>query len=495
MDLITEATQTGAEHRDKTKFGSGKLVGVFNWLKAYWALFPLLLLAADFYWILWGNLTAIVVGIVLLGIVGVDVFALKRSTLPTLKRYWPAIAVLAIISLSMYIRLFGYFTPDGETRWPYLRNIDSYFFYRYMDETVNNHGVLPDTDIYRQAPFGKSRADEQLFYFYTYLGSYSYLTIGKLLGETLQEFLAWFPALLASLIVIPMYFIGKALFDRKAGILAAIFMTLSASFMGRSLGGDPDSDAIVMLVFLTSLAVFWVGKKHLAQPRIKNILLYGVLLGAVLAAYAFTWTGVWLSFWLIGGYIILTFVAKLILKWGKIKQAFNIVLPDLKLFAVGWVVYTFIMVPFWGIGAVFSPISLGIGTVSVYKVETGLFPNVDVSIAEAMSGGGAAQVVTSAAGIDVASSVSGIPTALLVLISPFMLAIAGFCYLGYSYYKRRHHLDTLIFMTVWFGGFLLASTIAVRATIFLPAVYAVLSGLILSKLWHIAIGEERTLGA
>ena len=70
----------------------GKL---FGWLKTYWHIFLLVVLSASFYWVLWLNLYAIVVSIALIAVLVV----FRKGTLVTVRRYWPVIAIIVIISL------------------------------------------------------------------------------------------------------------------------------------------------------------------------------------------------------------------------------------------------------------------------------------------------------------------------------------------------------------------------------------------------------------
>ena len=480
---------------------TAKISGIGGWLKRYWAIFPFLLLAADFYWILWGNLAAIVLGIVLLGIVGIDALVLKSAAIVTLRRYWPVIAVLAIISLSMYIRLFGYFTPDGGTRLPYLRNIDSYYFYRYTENMALNNGTFPVHDDLILAPSGFNFGPGG--WLYVYLSFYAFSFANFFSTASLPYFMAWFAALLASLIAIPAYFAAKCLFDRKAGILASLFMLLTTPFMSRSLGGDPDSDAIVMLMAMISIAFFLILYKYGNKETIlakKNILL-AVLTGVSLALFAYTWSGYWFSFWIIGSFIVAKVAADFLLHRKHKEDHVRVVWKHTKslvmLSLLALIVFWVITVPYFGFRFAGDFITTPIGSVfgGGYKGETGLFPNVGVSIAEMQAGGDAKAVAINAAGLDTAAGVSGLPLGLLTIISPFLLTLACFVYLGYSYYKRREHLDTLLFMGIWFVGFLFASTVAVRFTIFLAPVYAICSAIMLAKLWHVATGEDRSLGA
>jgi len=319
----------------------------------------------------------------------------------------------------------------------------------------------------------------------------------------LPYFMAWFPVLLASLIAIPAYFAAKCLFDRKAGILASLFMLLTTPFMSRSLGGDPDSDAIVMLMAMISIAFFLILYKYGNKETIlakKNILL-AVLTGVSLALFAYTWSGYWFSFWIIGSFIVAKVAADFLLHRKHKEDHVRVVWKHTKslvmLSLLALIVFWVITVPYFGFRFAGDFITTPIGSVfgGGYKGETGLFPNVGVSIAEMQAGGDAKAVAINAAGLDTAAGVSGLPLGLLTIISPFLLTLACFVYLGYSYYKRREHLDTLLFMGIWFVGFLFASTVAVRFTIFLAPVYAICSAIMLAKLWHVATGEDRSLGA
>jgi asparagine N-glycosylation enzyme membrane subunit Stt3 len=400
----------------------------------------------------------------------------------------------------MYVRLFGYFTPDGGTRWPYLRNIDSYFFLRHIGDTVNAGGIFPIHDNLINAPYGADMVGQAVYY---YAAAYPYMLFNSLFKTDLWIFLAWFAPLLASLVAIPMYFMGKALFDRKAGVLAALFMTIAIPFMGRSLGGDPDSDAIVMLIAMTSVAMFIIMSKYFDRSKIltkKNVLL-SVLTGLAVALFAHAWSGYWFTIFIAGGFLLLKLVADFLLHRKHKEDHMRVLWKHSKnllaLSVLALLVFEALTVPFLGAGFAFQFITTPLSSMTGagYKGEAGIFPNVGVSIAELMSGGDAKQVISQASGLDTAASVSGLPIGLLTVISPFVLTLAGLMYLGYSYYKRREHLDTLLLMVVWFGGFLTATMVAVRFSIFLVPVFALCSGIILSKLWRLSAGEDRSLGA
>lgn len=415
----------------------------------------------------------------------------KVSFKPIFK-YKYAIIIFLIIALSMYIRLFGFY----EQGFPYLRNIDSFYFYREMGEIVDHNGILSAHDDLRFAPTGIDRHDPP---FYLYLGAYSYMFFHLFMPDMqLWQFLIWFPVLLASLIAIPTYYIGKYLFNRKAGVFISIFLLFAIPFVSRSLGGDPDSDAIVMLLMISSLAAFILTYKKLDKERIfsmKNII-YSAIAGLFLGLFALTWSGYWFALVLIVGFVILKIVLDIVLTRKFDSTHIKKVLSNNKAIVLSFIiliaVFYIVTIPYYGLGFIKNPAESvfgSIGSSGTLKAETGQFPNVYVSVAELQSGGDIKDVAIRASSVDLASQVSGIPLGILVLISPFLLTLVCFLYLFYAYVKKREHLDTLLFMLIWFIGFLVASAVAIRFNIFLTPVYAICSGIILAKLWDVAFRE------
>ncbi|MFH1631382.1 MAG: STT3 domain-containing protein [Candidatus Aenigmatarchaeota archaeon] len=460
-----------------------------KWLREYWQLLPLIIVSILFYWVLWLNVYAIIASVILVGIT----ISRYNQLHVVLKRYWPVLVILLIISISMWIRLVGFYTPDG-TRWEYLRNIDSYFFLRHIDDVLQV-GYYSGYDHLMNAPFGQSVGGVNLYF---YFGAYSYMLYNLFNPTALEQFLIWFPALLASLLVIPMYYIGKTLFDRKAGVLAAIFMVFSVSFISRSLGGDPDSDGIVMLVAMASIAAFLIFYKYLNTEKIfaRRNIIWSVITAVLLAIFACTWSGYFFVFVIILGFVIVKIILDLI-RTKNLRKTWSdsrsLIVNVIIILVVFWI----LTVPFFGLEFISSFITTpvtSLGASGGLKAEAGHFPNVAVSIAELMSGGQAGQVIVSASGLDTAASVSGIPVSLLFFISPFLLMVVCILYLLYSYYKKRKHLDTLVFLGIWFFGFVFASVIAVRFTIFLAPVYAIGSAIAISKVWRLATSEDNEIG-
>src|SRR3989344_6338415 len=308
---------------------------------------------------------------------------MKKKVYKALNRYGPFVAITIIIILGIYVRTLDY-------RWPYLRNIDSYNFFRAITDIVENGGVLPSHDDLTWAPTGAARTI--LGDPYVYIGAYSYNIINFFLPQMqLWEFLIWFPAVLAALMAIPMYFIGKILYDRKAGILAAAFFVFDTAIISRTLGGDPDSDGIVLILPLIIIVLFLYTYKTAEEGLKKKTIIFSLLTGISLGVWIFTWSGYWFVVWLITGFVMLKFFFAF-LEAKKIKSAWSKNRLPIFSYVIIMLIFFSMVLPFRGIGAIQSTI-IGPISFSSIKSEEGQFPNVYVSVAEFQAPGDIRSIV------------------------------------------------------------------------------------------------------
>jgi asparagine N-glycosylation enzyme membrane subunit Stt3 len=395
------------------------------------------------------------------------------------KRNYTAIILIMIILLSFWLRTFNF-------HYNWLLNVDSYFHYRYMkyiaSGEVENLTLIRDNmlinatyplyDPLMEAPNGRIFRPN----FYHYIGAYSYL-IAKMILPNLQLwiFLIYFPVLLISLCAIPAYYIGKTLYDKRAGLLTAFLFLFNPSILARTMGGDPDNDCWVLLLPLVTLAFFLLANKYSEEKKMKQALIYSLLSGVFFAVLAYSWV-YWHVFYLITGFVILKIIISVILEYLSGKK---ITLKDYKpLIAIYFTtIITFFLFTVPIIGTVVIKHSfLGPLQALQLKAETGEFPNVYVSVAEMMQGG---DVKTIAARV-------GTPLFFFSMVCFLPYAIASFIF-------RRKHLDTLIFVTLWILGFLYASIFAIRFTIFLVFPLSLASAIFLIKLLRLANGEDKEI--
>src|SRR3989338_7375372 len=299
-----------------------------------------------------------------------------------IKNYWPVIAIFLIILLGVSVRVMDY-------KWPYLRNIDSYNFYSEMENIVQNNGKLSTTDELKLAPYGSGRGGN----IFVYLGSYSYMFF-RIFAPAVQlwQFLIWFPAVLASLMAIPMYFIGRILYDRKAGVLAAFFIIFDIPVITRTLGGDPDNDAIVLLMPLILLTAFLITYKHIQSHGFnKKAGIYSAITGTFFAAWIFSWGGFWYMAWLMVGFIALVAITKLI-SYRNVKKTFHEMRKYFISLLVIFSVAFLIVMPQFG-PIIISATITGPFQFGDIKAETGEFPNVYISVAELQAPSGPQEII------------------------------------------------------------------------------------------------------
>lgn len=129
--------------------------------------------------------------------------------------------------------------------------------------------------------------------------------LGSPSQHTIDVVGVYFPAILGALTLIPVYFIGKELFNRWVGVLSAGLVTLLPSgFLSKSILGFTDHHVAetlfttVTILFLI-LAIKSAGQKQLVFNHLKcgewaiigKPLLYSLLAGIFLGIYLLTWVG------------------------------------------------------------------------------------------------------------------------------------------------------------------------------------------------------------
>jgi dolichyl-diphosphooligosaccharide--protein glycosyltransferase len=127
---------------------------------------------------------------------------------------------------------------------------------------------------------------------------------------------------MAALTVIPVYFIGKTLFNRWAGVLAAgLIAVLPGEFIGRTIIGSNDTPWGEVLFSTTAVAFLILAIKTASQRELKfdhlikhnwkvivKPLVYSLLAGIILGCYLNTWVGGLLFAFIISLYLIIQFI-------------------------------------------------------------------------------------------------------------------------------------------------------------------------------------------
>jgi oligosaccharyl transferase (archaeosortase A-associated) len=232
-----------------------------------------------------------------------------------------AIIVALFFGVALYLRIALPYDQVFSGDWIKFTGVDAWYHMRIVDNLIHNFPHLNSFDPYLLYPAGLGLGG---YHFFDYLLAGIIWLFG--LGSPSQHLVdvagVYFPPILAALTVIPVYFIGKELFNRWAGVIAAgLVALLPGEFLGRSILGFTDHHAAetlfttVAMLFLI-LAVKTASQRQLSFNHIKHgdwgviakPLIYSLLAGLFLGIYALTWMGALLFVFIISLYFIVQFI-------------------------------------------------------------------------------------------------------------------------------------------------------------------------------------------
>ena len=231
-----------------------------------------------------------------------------------LKKSW-FVAFSLITIFLMVLFLNSYFNiisgdainPEGNSLSTtyYLSGPDPYYNMRLVEETVRT-GKYPFyeyNDPILNYPIGRSGGRAPLLNMMA-IGFSRVLTPVMKESDALGYSMQFIPALFGALLVFPVYFIGKTLFGRKEGLLAALLIAIIPIHIGSGHGsayGLFDHDSFnLFLFFLTFLfLIFSIKEKNLYRS-----ILFALLSGTSLAALNMVWVEAQFLFAVIAVYAI-----------------------------------------------------------------------------------------------------------------------------------------------------------------------------------------------
>lgn len=231
------------------------------------------------------------------------------------------LAVLACIALSLYMRIalpYHAIFAGGTVR---LTGIDSYYYMRLVDNLVHNFPQIIEFDPYMLFPGGDFITRVPVFFVYILAGAV------KLVGgvspdqQVIDSIAAFVPPLLGALCVVAVFFIGRAMVNRWAGLAAALaFALMPGELLARSLLGYTDHH-VAEVLFTSFFAMFFIlalksGRRFTDETMVKGQvsyisrhLLYSFIAGLFLGLYLITWQGALLFVFIIFIYFIFQFIS------------------------------------------------------------------------------------------------------------------------------------------------------------------------------------------
>ncbi len=233
----------------------------------------------------------------------------------------PGVMVIIFFGIALYIRIVLPYDHVFVGDWIKFTGNDAWYHMRIVDNLVHNFPTLNSIDPYLLYKTPMSLPE---FAFFDYLLAFIIWLIG--LGSPALRVIdvvgVYFPAVLGALAVIPVYFIGKELFNRWAGVIAAGLIAISpGEFLGRSALGYTDHH-VAEVLFSTVFILFLImaiktarnrslGLKHFKQRDwaiLTRPVIYSLLAGVFLGIFLITWLGSLLFVFIITLYFAVQFI-------------------------------------------------------------------------------------------------------------------------------------------------------------------------------------------
>jgi len=245
---------------------------------------------------------------------------------PEQKRKLPPIVIVGIIlaalcGISLYIRIALPYDQIFVNDWVWFRETDAYYYMRNIENLVNNFPHFNSFDPYILFPSGGGGLVRP-FFPWLIAGIIRLVSLGTPTLHTMETIAAYMPAILGTLTLIPVYFIGKELFNRWVGVIsAALVAILPGELLHRSLLGFTDHH-VAEVLFSTVCILFLIMAIKRAREReisfghllgrdwstITKPLVYTLIAGIFLGIYLLTWQGGLMFIFIIFAYLVIQFI-------------------------------------------------------------------------------------------------------------------------------------------------------------------------------------------
>jgi dolichyl-phosphooligosaccharide-protein glycotransferase len=229
--------------------------------------------------------------------------------------------LLLIFALALFIRVYFRMGDVFGSGWVRLAETDPWYHLRLVENLLHHFPQNITFDPYTFFPFGRDVFFAPLFDLI--LGAVIWLIgLGSPSQHLIETVAAYFPAILGALVTIPVFFIGKELFNKKVGLVcAAAVAIMPGNFFARSLLGVTDHH-IAEVLFSTTAALFLIlaiksarnnstSFENIWKRDWKNFrlpLIYSLLFGLFLGTYMLCWVGGLLFVLIIFVFLIIQFI-------------------------------------------------------------------------------------------------------------------------------------------------------------------------------------------
>jgi len=231
-----------------------------------------------------------------------------------------AAVLVAAMAVAFYFRVALPYDAVFDGPWIKLTGIDCYFYMRLIDNLVRNFPYLISFDPYFIYPGGGYPGDIRFF-------AFMMAAIIKLLGgaapsqQVVDTIAVYVPAVMGTLVVIPVFFIGRMLINRWAGLIAAAAAAvLPGEFLNRSMLGFTDHH--ITEVFFTTFFVlfFMLALQHSRPfsygllregrfPPLSRHIPYSFVAGIFMGLYLISWRGSLIFIFMVFVFFVAQFIS------------------------------------------------------------------------------------------------------------------------------------------------------------------------------------------
>ncbi|MDI6859011.1 MAG: oligosaccharyl transferase, archaeosortase A system-associated [Methanocellales archaeon] len=226
------------------------------------------------------------------------------------------VLLVAVFGLALYIRAVLPYNSVFVGDIVRFGGNDPWYHMRLVENTIRNFPHRIFFDPYTHFPVGDvlhfGPLYDQMIAFIALL-----IGFGSPSQHTIEVVGAYFPAIMGALVVLPVYFIGKEIFDKRVGLLSALVVAiLPGQFLSRSLLGFTDHHVAETLFSTLTIVFFIIAIRRAEGLRFEHILkkdwgilrtplVYSILAGLMFGCYLLSWFGALLIGFIIAVYIII----------------------------------------------------------------------------------------------------------------------------------------------------------------------------------------------
>ncbi len=196
------------------------------------------------------------------------------------QKFTNRISLLLILTLSVVVRLY----PILKGWDPLIKAFDPQFQLRSADYILNN-GLIAFfkwRDMFSWYPYGRE-VGSTMYIMVPLMVDFSYLVLNALGFKVSLQFAAFLvPVIFGTLGVLYIYRLASELISERAGLFAAIIMSITPAYLSRSIAGFVDNESIGVLLTVASFFYFSQALNH-------DDLRSAIKAGVALALLASSW--------------------------------------------------------------------------------------------------------------------------------------------------------------------------------------------------------------